>query len=107
MRTLDKKYIQIRLNENEQNCTIHKYMDYPKFLSLITTNSLYFARPEEFEDPLDSLFPEYTGIKNDMNRIDILKKFNQDFANASFGGILSNLKKTYSHTPSRANLHCI
>ena len=105
---MDKEGIQLRLKENEQSYTIHKYMDYPKFLSLITTNSLYFARPEEFEDPLDSLFPEYTGIKNDVNLMDVLKKVNYDLiANACFGSILSNLKKIYLHTPSREQIYIV
>ena len=49
-------------------------MDYPKFLSLITSNALYFAKPNEFEDKLDSVFPEYLGYKNDEKFISIVKE---------------------------------
>lgn len=102
-----KDNLQIRLEDKEQNCTIRKYMDYPKFLSLITTNSLYFARPEEFDDPLDSLFPDYTGIKNDINNSGILEKTNKDFAQSYFNAILSNLNKTFSLNPTREQIYLI
>lgn len=43
---------------------VRRYMDYPKFLSLLTTESIYFAKPSEFKDPLDGLCPKFTGIEN-------------------------------------------
>ena len=69
-----QKEVEIRIDKSELNSKIHKYMDYPKFLSFITTGCLYFAKPEEFEDSLDSLFPEYKGYKTDRKFINIIKQ---------------------------------
>lgn len=104
---MDKEKLQIRLKANEQKSIIHKYMDYPKFLSLITTNSLYFARPEEFEDPLDSLFPDYNGIKHDIKNSGILEKINYDFAKMYFNSILSNLNKIFPLNPTREQIYLV
>lgn len=104
---MSQQKLQIRLKDNEQNFIIRKYLDYPKFLSLITTNSLYFARPEEFEDPLDSLFPEYSGIKKDILSSQSLKKVHYDSAQAIYNMILSNLNKIYPNSPTREQIFIV
>jgi hypothetical protein len=44
--------------EDFSKATIWKYMDLAKFASLLTTQSLYFARPTEFNDPYEGLLPK-------------------------------------------------
>jgi hypothetical protein len=43
--------------ENELDTTIWKYFDLGKFVSLLVTESLYFACPCEFEDPFEGHVP--------------------------------------------------
>lgn len=43
---------------------VRRYMDYPKFLTLLTTESIYFAKPNEFKDPLDALCPKFIGLSS-------------------------------------------
>src|ERR1700728_2712741 len=44
--------------EDFSKAKIWKYMDLAKFASLLTTQSLYFACPTEFNDPYEGLLPK-------------------------------------------------
>lgn len=44
--------------EIQQDTKIWKYMDLGKFLSLLTTQSLYFACPTQFTDPYEGWLPK-------------------------------------------------
>lgn len=41
----------------EESLKIWKYMDFPKFASMLTTGSLYFACPSQFNDPYEGSVP--------------------------------------------------
>jgi hypothetical protein len=43
--------------ENSAETTIWRYIDLGKFISLLATESLYFACPSEFDDPYEGLLP--------------------------------------------------
>jgi hypothetical protein len=47
----------VRFMENSSNAKIWKYLDLAKFASLLTTRSLYFACPTQFDDPYEGLLP--------------------------------------------------
>lgn len=93
-----QKEVEIRIDKSELNSKIHKYMDYPKFLSFITTGCLYFAKLEEFEDSLDSLFPEYKGYKTDRKFINIIKQECNLLAEEYLKLMVSNLNKMHKNT---------
>lgn len=99
--------LEIRIPKRERNIVLRKYMDYPKFLSLITTKSLYFAKPEEFEDKIDSIFPEYKGIKTDKNYIFVVKEECRNIAQQYYQMILDNLSKTYINIPTREQIFIV
>ncbi|RCW41597.1 DUF2971 domain-containing protein [Paenibacillus prosopidis] len=42
-------------NENDKIC---RYLDFPKFMSLLVNKSLFFTRADKFEDPLEGEVPE-------------------------------------------------
>ncbi len=39
---------------------IWRYLDLPKFLSILESNSLYFTRSDKFEDPYEGTLPKWT-----------------------------------------------
>jgi hypothetical protein len=45
--------------DNEQK--IWRYMDFPKYLDMLTTNTLYFTRVEKLEDPYDCSWMQFLG----------------------------------------------
>ncbi len=45
---------------NDPNATIWRYMDFTKFVSLLQTKELFFARADKFEDPLEGYYPKIT-----------------------------------------------
>jgi hypothetical protein len=47
----------VRFMENSSNAKIWKYLDLAKFASLLTTRSLFFACPAQFDDPYEGLLP--------------------------------------------------
>ena len=49
----------VRRNDMEevQDSKIWKYMDLAKFVSLLTTKSLYFSCPSQFDDPFEGSVP--------------------------------------------------
>ena len=102
-----KNKLHIRIPKNERNIIVRKYMDYPKFLSLITSKSLYFAKPEEFEDKIDSLFPNYTGLKTDEKFISIVRSECKNLAQVYYKLILDNLSKTYKEIPTREQIFIV
>ena len=46
--------------EDSAETRIWRYMDLAKFVSLLTTESLYFTNPREFDDPYEGVFPKAT-----------------------------------------------
>jgi hypothetical protein len=63
------------MNENKK---IWKYMDLAKFLSLLTTESLYFSTPFQFQDPFEGELPKShvdAHSKIHQNHIDQLIEF--------------------------------
>ncbi|MBK7806396.1 MAG: hypothetical protein IPJ51_08865 [Saprospiraceae bacterium] len=40
----------------DSNTTIWRYIDFPKFVDLITSNKLFFCRSDNFEDPYEGIF---------------------------------------------------
>lgn len=53
--------------------TIQRYMDLPKFISLLQTNSLYLAKMSIFEDALEGglTATDYLKTSNDLARLDL------------------------------------
>ena len=52
----------------DQNTKISKYLDFTKFISMLETDSLYFARADKLTDPHEGAFtrpgrPMRAGIK--------------------------------------------
>ena len=45
---------------NNPNISIWRYMDLPKFISLIDENALYFTRSDKFGDPFEGSIPKET-----------------------------------------------
>lgn len=39
-----------------ENVKIWRYLDFTKFISLLETNSLYFARADQFNDPFEGSY---------------------------------------------------
>jgi hypothetical protein len=46
--------------EDSAETRIWRYMDLAKFVSLLTTESLYFTNPREFDDPYEGVIPKAT-----------------------------------------------
>jgi hypothetical protein len=46
------------VNFPDDNVVIRKYLDWAKFVSMLTTRTLYFACPTEFGDPYEGLLPK-------------------------------------------------
>lgn len=42
------------------NCTLWRYMDFTKLVSLLETRELYFTRADNFEDPYEGVLPRMT-----------------------------------------------
>lgn len=61
------RVIRDRLGDNE---TLWRYMDLPKFLSLISSRSLWFARSDTFKDKLEGVF-------HDAMKLELEKIYNQ------------------------------
>lgn len=40
------------------DAVIHRYMNFPKFMSLLVSRNLFFTRADKFEDPLEGEIPE-------------------------------------------------
>lgn len=99
-----KNNLQIRLNKAEENITIHRYMDYPKLLSLLTTNSIYFARPNEFEDKLDCVHPKYSQIYNDSIIQNAIKEECKRIAAKCIYELSEILKLNFNETLSREQI---
>ena len=53
--------IPIETPDNNQN--IWRYMDFSKYVDLLTTSELHFARADKFEDPYDCSAMQYLGEK--------------------------------------------
>ncbi len=51
--------------EKSDNQNVFKYLDYPKFLNLITSSKITFVKPCLFEDGDDCDIPEYTKIQEE------------------------------------------
>lgn len=46
---------------------LYRYMDFPKFIHLLTSKMLYFARPSQFNDPSEGLTPQIITLAAQMN----------------------------------------
>jgi len=95
------------LSETEKNTKVRRYLDYPKFFSLINTNSLYFARPTEFDDPLDSLLPKFHGVNNSSGYILLNQQFAKQNAKLYLNSIISKVNETYGQNPTRDQLFIV
>lgn len=47
------------LESPDEDSKLWRYIDLPKFLSVLGTSSLFFCRADYFEDPYEGLFPKY------------------------------------------------
>ena len=59
----------------DQNTKIWRYMDYPKFVSLIDKKSLFFIKAIKFDDPYEGTIPKY----NDVARREVYQEEKQKF----------------------------
>ena len=82
---------------NDENQKIWRYTNLTKFLSLLDKRALFFASPNSFEDPYESLLPKkdmlralnrgaFSGIGNELQRMaaiqnEIRDAHKQNFAN--------------------------
>lgn len=57
--------------EVDQELKICRYMNLPKFMSLLTNSSIFFTRADKFEDPLEGEMPE--AVKKDLFDTTIFK----------------------------------
>ena len=53
-----------KLPKSLRKVTIRRYLDFEKFISLLTTKSLYFANPNQFSDKLDC----YCELSHELTR---------------------------------------
>lgn len=53
-----------------QEIKLWRYMDFTKFVSMLSTSSLYFGKASCFEDKFEGSFPAYNAIKNMQVAID-------------------------------------
>ena len=81
---VDKNLVEVRLNANELNMVAFKYMDYPKFLSLVANENIYFARPTEFEDKLDSFIPRNVYIKKLSNDTKEIVRYKREIDSVAY-----------------------
>ncbi|NOU47190.1 MAG: hypothetical protein HOO86_09025 [Bacteroidales bacterium] len=48
----------IFIQPDDENVKVWRYMDFTKFISLIVTRKLYFARADRFDDPFEGSWPK-------------------------------------------------
>ena len=48
---------------------VWKFLDFPKFISLLETNSLYFARADQFNDPYEGIQAKLNGSTSNTKNI--------------------------------------
>ncbi|WP_238656071.1 hypothetical protein [Paenibacillus piscarius] len=65
--------------EVDEELKICRYMNLPKFMSLLTNSSIFFTRADKFEDPLEGEMPE--AAKKEL--------FDKDFFNVDLYAIIS------------------
>lgn len=51
---------------NHGNIKLWRYMDFTKFVSLISSSSLYFSRADKFQDPYEGTLPIYNESLKDI-----------------------------------------
>ena len=51
---------------NSESLAVFRYLDYPKFLHLITSKSLTFVKPSLFEDREECNLPDFTKLKEEI-----------------------------------------
>ncbi len=80
--------------ENE-NVKIWRYLDFTKFVSLLDTKSLFFARADKLSDPFEGSYPEFNILLRPLVYQDLLKEnfykmqeqfktFNKEIRNFTF-----------------------
>lgn len=83
---------------DDKQVKVRKYLDYPKFLSLIMNKTVFFAKPFLFEDKLDCKLPEYTKIKDEC--APVLESMRKERIDLLFNKIINNIK----NCPNKENL---
>jgi hypothetical protein len=75
------KFIQKTINfgagEPFPNDKLWRYMDFPKFISLLNKKALFFTRADKFEDPLEGLFPKNSSSDNNHKMIKLFYELNR------------------------------
>lgn len=61
------------IKPDNPNCTIWRYMDFTKFIDLLTTKKLFFSRADLFGDPFEGAWP-IANVKIRENRPDLFKE---------------------------------
>lgn len=61
----------------EKELTVWRYLDFAKFVDLITSQKLFFCRSDNFEDPFEGIFrlKDYEKTKNIFEDQEIIKKY--------------------------------
>lgn len=83
---------------DNENSPIWRYMNLPKFISLLDKKSLFFTRADKFQDPYEGILPKFNELKN--NRFDIYQhviskfKTNQEFEKTIQETIPNSMKYT-------------
>lgn len=52
------KLHELFIEPQDQNAKIWRYIDFTKFVSLIDSQELFFARADKFDDPFEGSFSE-------------------------------------------------
>lgn len=85
----------------DDSTTVWRYIDFTKFIDLLHTESLYFARADRFEDPFEGLYPVRTEIEKDFKIYDTIRKQNYvncwtmgDYESAALWKMYSNSKNS-------------
>lgn len=73
----------------KQKETLTRYLDYPKFLDLITQKTIFCANPQVFEDKLECLIPEFTLMRQELD--ETIKQKNLRYIQKNFSTVLHNL----------------
>jgi len=75
----------------EKNYNLWRYMDFPSFLSLITSSTLTFVRADLFEDKFEGTLPKTTALSIDENMDNLLQMDNLQSEPFSLSKVVSDV----------------
>jgi len=84
------------LQPSDENIKLWRYMDFTKFVSLISSNALFFNRSDLFEDPFEGSSPRMNPLLRQTHLENHMSEDNAQRSAQAYGDIISsNRKWTY------------